>query len=540
MSNLHRVAIYGGSFDPPHLGHVFTVHYLLTRSDLDEVWIVPTAQHAFAKDLTLFAQRVQLLKRLFNDISRVKVCEIEAEGALSGYTFDTLEYLSSRYPSHSFVLVIGADNIVCSDRWHRFDDLLERWPLIVIGRQGFETDLSRFPPTSRIQLGPSLLSISSAEIRDALSSSPKDVHSWSQYPLSLVPHVLKEQLIDIYQARRASEIITSDLVNSPTLREPRVCKIWIWGAGRCGRALYQAIKHEAGEVHIQSLREWGRLIQSDLAKDKDIFSSTLRTAIEDYPMWLLACRDDQLPDWIRDLCHHLQSVPFVEGDQERSVFHCSGVLTHDILSPFVQYNFSLGRMHPLLSLRGDERDVTIVKSASFLVTGMPLAVRLGGQLVHRIGAHLLDPPKEPPSFSEAERTEVYHAAASLGANLSTIPLLLSELMFAQLGYSPDVIKRALSPLFQSALRAHLFPQPESRDLKQSWRAHLTGPLVRNDEITIQKHLEVIQQLAVTDPALSRSLHDVYRLLMSIGSELINQSTPHEHLNDDILLAIESS
>ena len=58
-----RIAIFGGGFNPPHLAHLFTVTYLLSRADVDEVWLLPSAKHAFHKQMRPLNERVKLLER---------------------------------------------------------------------------------------------------------------------------------------------------------------------------------------------------------------------------------------------------------------------------------------------------------------------------------------------------------------------------------------------------------------------------------------------------------------------------------------------
>ena len=136
-----RVALFGGAFNPPHLAHLFMVRYLLTRSDVDEVWVMPSERHAFGKEMAPFEVRLSLLSCCFRDEVGVRLCEIEREPSLSGRSFDTLSALSERYPELHFKLVIGADNLTSSHRWHRFDELVARWSVIALGRPGHERAL---------------------------------------------------------------------------------------------------------------------------------------------------------------------------------------------------------------------------------------------------------------------------------------------------------------------------------------------------------------------------------------------------------------
>ena len=140
-----RIALYGGAFDPPHLAHLFTVVYLLGRADVDAVWLVPTADHVFGKRMAPFAAREAMLRTMLDAAGiagQVTICPIETERSGPSRTFDTLTLLAERHPEHRFCWVLGADNLTESHRWYRFDDLVARWPLIVLGRPGHEASLA--------------------------------------------------------------------------------------------------------------------------------------------------------------------------------------------------------------------------------------------------------------------------------------------------------------------------------------------------------------------------------------------------------------
>ena len=114
MAQQPNIAVYGGAFDPPHLAHVFTVSYLLSRADIDEVWLLPTAAHVFGKEMRPFAQRVDMLNVLINHLGwdeSVKVSSVEEKRDGPSRTFDTLNALSDANPNSNFVWVMGADNL---------------------------------------------------------------------------------------------------------------------------------------------------------------------------------------------------------------------------------------------------------------------------------------------------------------------------------------------------------------------------------------------------------------------------------------------
>lgn len=146
-----RVAIYGGSFNPPHIGHALVAAWLTWTDQVDAVWLVPVGAHAFGKALLPFARRrafCEALAATLGDAVRVEPIEGQREGR--SYTIDTLEALSARHPSHTFRLVLGADNLPSLPRWHRWPDIEAGFDPIVVGRSGYDSppDVPAFPGVS--------------------------------------------------------------------------------------------------------------------------------------------------------------------------------------------------------------------------------------------------------------------------------------------------------------------------------------------------------------------------------------------------------
>jgi len=155
-----RVAIYGGSFDPPHLGHVLAVTWALSAADIDEVWVIPTWQHAFDKaHRAPFDARMTMCELAFAPLRGVSTLDIERELGGVSLTLSTLSALRSRHPDADFRLLIGADVLPAVDRWHRWQDVIEIAPPLVVGRDGY-------PKPEGCPI--SIPNVSSTEIRDAL------------------------------------------------------------------------------------------------------------------------------------------------------------------------------------------------------------------------------------------------------------------------------------------------------------------------------------------------------------------------------------
>jgi len=170
-----QIALFGGTFDPPHLGHYQVVKELLQRQVTDAVWFVPVKNHPFAKKMTAANHRLAMLEILVAElqnelscsgISSSCVCHPRAGGdpdfhhpeLVSGsmlglaqitieryeidhpsmsYSFSTLTALSQKYPQHTFSWVIGADNLAKFSEWHDYQKILQQFSVYVYPRQGF-------------------------------------------------------------------------------------------------------------------------------------------------------------------------------------------------------------------------------------------------------------------------------------------------------------------------------------------------------------------------------------------------------------------
>ena len=162
-----RIAVYGGSFNPPHVGHAMVASWLRWTERADQVWLVPTASHAFSKKLTPFELRVRWLRAFAETLGPwTQVCTIEATMPSPSYTFDTLEALAAKHPEHSFRLVIGADNLAQRHLWHRWSDIEAGYDPIVVGRAGY-------PP---VPDAPTFPGVSSTVVRERLAQGLSVAH----------------------------------------------------------------------------------------------------------------------------------------------------------------------------------------------------------------------------------------------------------------------------------------------------------------------------------------------------------------------------
>jgi nicotinate-nucleotide adenylyltransferase len=119
------------------MAHVLAVAWVLATEAADEVVVVPTYQHPFAKALAAYEDRVRMCELAVEWLPRVTVSRVEEELGGESRTLRTLEHLAALHPGWRMRLVMGADLILEADKWFRFDRIRELAPPLVLGRVGF-------------------------------------------------------------------------------------------------------------------------------------------------------------------------------------------------------------------------------------------------------------------------------------------------------------------------------------------------------------------------------------------------------------------
>jgi nicotinate-nucleotide adenylyltransferase len=160
---LATVAIFGGSFNPPHVAHVLAVAWVLATQDVERVVVVPTYRHPFAKALAPYEDRLRMCELALRDCwdassaspPRVEVSRVEEALGGESRTLRTLEHFREAHPDWSMRLVMGADLLLEADKWYRFDRIQELAPPLVLGRVGFRAlgaPTAVLPPVSSTEV----------------------------------------------------------------------------------------------------------------------------------------------------------------------------------------------------------------------------------------------------------------------------------------------------------------------------------------------------------------------------------------------------
>jgi nicotinate-nucleotide adenylyltransferase len=164
---LSRVGIYGGTFDPIHLGHLHVISQLIEKKIVDQLLVVPAGEPLLrnqAPEATA-QQRRAMCQLAVSDLpaavaSKVQVNPIEVLRTGPSYAIDTVEAVAQSYPDDTLVLIIGQDAADKLDQWHRIDELRSMVEFVVISRPGYLGN--------GIDIG--ALPVAATTIRDGLSA----------------------------------------------------------------------------------------------------------------------------------------------------------------------------------------------------------------------------------------------------------------------------------------------------------------------------------------------------------------------------------
>lgn len=170
-----HVGLFFGSFNPVHVGHMVMANYMLSFTDMEQLWFVVSPQNPLKTKSGLLAQhhRLALVDLAIDDHQHMRSNNIEFSLPQPSYTINTLVHLQEKYPQHTFSLIIGQDNLQSFKKWKNYERILESFHLYVYPRPGCESGDLATHPHVHITDAP-LMELSSTFIRNAIRDK-KDV-----------------------------------------------------------------------------------------------------------------------------------------------------------------------------------------------------------------------------------------------------------------------------------------------------------------------------------------------------------------------------
>lgn len=183
-SKRDKVGILGGTFSPPHIGHLIMAEQVKDQLDLDKIFFMPTAEppHSSATKKTISSdKRVQMLELATMDNSDFEIERFEVENGGKNYTYDTMTALIELYPTVDFYFIVGGDMIVDMPTWYKIDELIQLVQFVGVNRPGYTVE-TEYPI---IMVDIPSTDISSSTIRKKVAQNcsikylvPKDVENY--------------------------------------------------------------------------------------------------------------------------------------------------------------------------------------------------------------------------------------------------------------------------------------------------------------------------------------------------------------------------
>jgi len=163
------IAVYGGSFDPPHVAHVLVACWARVSAGVDRVIVVPAWRHAFEKRSAPYEDRVRMCELAMAPLDGVEVSRVERV-IQESRTLHVLEALQQAHPDATLRLVIGTDILPSTPRWHRWDAVAALAPPLLVGRRGYPADEAMLAAHRLDEPPLTMPELSSTEVRQRLGS----------------------------------------------------------------------------------------------------------------------------------------------------------------------------------------------------------------------------------------------------------------------------------------------------------------------------------------------------------------------------------
>jgi len=169
-----NIGIFGGTFDPIHIGHLIIAEQAWQSAGLDEVWFIPAASppHKPGQDITPAEHRVEMVRLAIRDHPKFRLSTVELQRPGPSYTVDTVRQLCAQHPRDRFFLIVGGDMVNDLPNWYKIEEILQLVDIIGHARPG--TTTGDLPPEIAEKViwvqDPVTVNVSSTQIRRQLAS----------------------------------------------------------------------------------------------------------------------------------------------------------------------------------------------------------------------------------------------------------------------------------------------------------------------------------------------------------------------------------
>jgi len=165
-----NIGLYFGSFNPIHIGHLAIANYIVEFTDLKQIWFVISPHNPFKKKESLLSDKMRyyMVNIAIEDDNRFKACSIEFSLPKPSYTINTLTYLKEKYPTITFSLIMGSDNLKSIHKWKNYEEIIKNYSIYVYPRP--QEEISTWEKGDIHLLNAPLMDISASFIRKSIKS----------------------------------------------------------------------------------------------------------------------------------------------------------------------------------------------------------------------------------------------------------------------------------------------------------------------------------------------------------------------------------
>ncbi|WP_102026959.1 nicotinate-nucleotide adenylyltransferase [Salirhabdus sp. Marseille-P4669] len=162
---MKKIGLFGGTFDPIHVGHLLMAEEVYERLNLDEIWFIPSYVPPHKTGTTTSPDdRMRMLQLATEDNDHFRIEDMELKRKGTSFTFDTIEQLKQSHPDKQFLFIIGADMVEYLPKWYKIEELIHNITFVGVKRVGYEVK-SKYPI---IEVEVPMIEISSTILRNRL------------------------------------------------------------------------------------------------------------------------------------------------------------------------------------------------------------------------------------------------------------------------------------------------------------------------------------------------------------------------------------